>query len=397
MAAHDEQSARKPGIDTRAVHAGSPRDDPLGSVAIPIILSAPFDHPELARGGSAPYIYTRYTNPTLEAAEARIAALEETKGARVFSSGMAAISIALRSLLRSGEGLLASRSLYGGTRDLLDKEFVELSIGVRYLDMETLRDPGSIARHTDPKTRLLFLESPTNPMLRVLDVPALVAAAHDCGLRVILDNTFAGPVLARPARWGVDIVCESATKTMSGHSDVIAGAAATDDADLLDRLTFKRKIWGTTLDPAAAYRLARGLATLGVRVRQSGATAARLAEMIATRDWAAATHHPSLGEHPDHDIAKRTLDGPVPLVTFTMKGGEKAAVALRRSLRLIRPAVSLGGVESLLSLPSETSHAQLDDAGRTAVGIPPGTIRLSVGLEDPEDLMADLDQAARRT
>ncbi len=380
--------------DTTAVHAGAPRDDPLGSVALPIHLSAPYDHPERAMGGEAPYIYSRYTNPTLQAVEKRIAALEETRGARLFSSGMAAIATAVRTLTRTGDGVLATPAIYGGTRELFDQEFPEIGIRVRYLDMDKDLNPGSIKNIADEKDRVLYLESPTNPMLRVLDLPALIEAGHEAGLRVIVDNTFAGPVLARPATWGADLVCESASKTMGGHSDLIAGAVASDDEELLEALTHKRKIWGPMLDGDPAYRLGRGLMTLPVRVRRSGETAARLAARLHEADWVETVHHPGLGDHPDHQVARKTLDGELPLVTFIMKGGKDAAVALRRNVRVVRPAVSLGGVESLLSLPGETSHKQMAPEERERLGIPAGTVRLSVGLEDGDDLFEDLDQAA---
>jgi cystathionine beta-lyase/cystathionine gamma-synthase len=380
--------------DTRAVHAGAPRDDPLGSVALPIHLSSTFDNPERAMGGPSPYIYSRYTNPTLEAVETKIAALEGTRGARVFASGMAAIATALRVLLRPGDGIIASPALYGGTRDLLDREFPELGIRVRYLPLEELT-PEAIRKTRGDKDKVLYLESPTNPMLRVLDLPALIEAGHEAGLRIVIDNTFAGPMLARPAEWGADLVCESASKTMAGHSDLIAGAVATDHEGLLEALTFKRKVWGPMLDPGAAYRLYRGLMTLGVRVRRSGETARSLAQALTQQEWVKAVHHPSLETHQDHTTAQRTLNGDVPLVTFTLKGGEEAAIRMRRAVETIRPAVSLGGVESLMSLPGETSHAQLTPQQREEVGIPPGTIRLSVGLEAHEDLLEDLQQAAK--
>lgn len=390
-----EKPRDPPRQDTLAVHAGAPRDDPQGSVALPILLTSTFDHPERAIGGPAPYIYSRYSNPTLEAVETRIAALESARGARVFASGMAAIAIAMRTLVKSGDGVLSPPTLYGGTRDLFDHEFPEIGIQVRYLDLETLLDPDAIAKHKTERDRVLYLESPTNPMLRVLDLPALIQAGHDAGLRVVVDNTFSGPVLARPTTWGADLVCESASKTMGGHSDLIAGAVATDDEALLQALHFKRKVWGPMLDADPAYRLARGLMTLPVRVRRSGESAVTIAKELAEKDWIESVHHPSLSEHPDHETAARTLDGPIPLVTFTLKGGDNNAIALRRKLKVVRPAVSLGGVESLVSIPGETSHSQLSAEERERIGIPAGTMRLSVGLEDPQDLLDDLMQAAR--
>ncbi len=383
-----------PRADTLAVHAGAPREDPQGSVALPIVLTSTFDHPERAMGGPAPYIYSRYTNPTVEGVEKRIAALEDTRWALVFSSGMAAIATAMRTLLKSGDGVLSPPTLYGGTRELFDEEFSEIGIRVRYLDLDTLMDPGSIAKNVQEHDRVLYLESPTNPMLRVLDLPALIKAGHDAGLRVVVDNTFCGPVLARPATWGADLVCESASKIMGGHSDLIAGAVATNDEELMQRLLYKRKIWGPMLDADPAYRLARGLMTLPVRVRRSGGNAAWLANALAGEDWVETVHHPKLEGHPDHDVAKKTLDGPIPLVTFVVKGGDEAAIALRRRLQVVRPAVSLGGVESLISIPGETSHRQLSAEQRKHIGILPGTLRLSVGLEDGEDLLTDLRQAA---
>lgn len=379
--------------ETDAVHGDTERDPSYGAVARPLVLSSTFDYPERADGAPSRYIYTRYANPTIEAVEAKVARLEATDDAVCFASGMAAISGALMSLLKSGDRILTTPHLYGGTDQLFDKGLHRFGIGVDTLPTETLVDPDRLGRAATERHRVLYVESPTNPMLRVLDVPALVSAAHDADLIVVVDNTFAGPCLMRPARLGADVVCESATKSMGGHSDLIAGVVAGSHA-MMGPVRETRKIWGASLDPAAAYRLDRGLMTLPLRVRYAGETARRLAELLSQHDWLDVVHHPSLPDHPDHAVATRTLDGPVALVTFVMSGGEEAAVRLRRRVRLIRPAASLGGVETLLSLPSETSHAHLDVAQRSALGVPPGTVRLAVGLEHVDDLLADLDQAA---
>lgn len=385
-------------LDTTAIHGGTRPDPVTGAVGDAVVLSSTFDYPELPDGTKSPYIYTRYANPTIEACERRLAALHDAHSARLFSSGMAAIASALRACVKQGERILSSPEIYGGTQVLFDEELPEIGIQVDYLersDLDAMQDePTRLADHVQPEHKVLYIESPTNPLLRLLDVPKLTTAAHANGLRVVLDHTFAGPVLSRPLAAKVDLVAESATKSLGGHSDLIAGVVVGNDPELMQRVDRLRRHWGPVVDPLLAARLQRSLATLPLRVRQAGASALTLAHALAERPWVEAVHHPSLPAHPDHRLAGG-LDAPVGLVSFVVKGGDDAAVQLRRNLRTVRPAASLGGVETLMCLPFETSHADLSEAARRAVGIVPGTVRLSVGLEAPDDLLGDLDQAAR--
>ncbi len=334
-------------------------------------------------------IYARYGNPAQWAVQQALAALEHAEDALVFSSGSAALAAAMFALVAPGEHVLAARDLYGGSSALLRDEFPATGRSATLVD---LRDPLARAAALRPETRVLYCEVLSNPMLRLADLPELVVFAREHGLHLVVDATFVTPLGLRPLEYGADLVIHSASKFLNGHSDVIAGVVA-GRAELVARVWPKLVRHGACLDPAGAALLHRGLKTLAVRMRAHRDNLYAVAEALAADARVREVHHPCLPGHPDHALAERLLALPGGVLSFVLEGGEEAAARFCGALRLVREATSLGGVESLVSRPATTSHARLDPKERNALGILPGTVRLSVGIEDPEDLRADLRTA----
>lgn len=348
-------------------------------------LSASFTGPDGA------FVYNRYGNPTVRSLEDAVADLEGGTGALATASGMGAISTVLLALLRSGDHLIAQRSLYGGTFALLADLAERWGVEVTHVSGS---DPDEVAAALRPTTRLLHLETVSNPTTRVTDLPGLIAVAKRAGVLSVVDNTFATPLLCRPIEHGADVVVHSATKYLGGHSDVLAGIAVFADAGL------HRKVWhygtelGASADPFAAWLTLRGLQTLALRVRRHCDTALDLATRLSAHPAVAAVHYPGLPDHPDHELARRLLpDGHGGVLAFDLAGGREAARAFTESVRLAALAPSLGGVHTLVVHPASTSHRQLSDEELAAVGIGAGTVRVSVGIEHPEDLWVDVEQA----
>ncbi|MFD5467436.1 trans-sulfuration enzyme family protein [Kitasatospora sp. NPDC127059] len=342
-------------------------------------------------GSDAGFVYNRYGNPTVRSLEDAVADLEGGTGALATASGMGAISTVLLALLRSGDHLIAQRSLYGGTFALLADLAERWGVEVTHVSGT---DPDEVVAALRPTTRLLHLETVSNPTTRVTDLPGLIAVAKRAGVLSIVDNTFATPLLCRPIEHGADVVVHSATKYLGGHSDVLAGIAVFADPGL------HRKVWqygtelGASADPFAAWLTLRGLQTLALRVRRHCDSALDLATRLAAHPAVAAVHYPGLPGHPDHDLARRLLpQGHGGVLAFDLAGGREAARAFTESVRLAALAPSLGGVHTLVVHPASTSHRQLSDAELAAAGIGPGTVRVSVGIEHPEDLWADIEQA----
>ncbi len=355
---------------TDCVHAGE-RPGPHGEVNTPIARSTTYRYPEAADGGQASHIYSRYDNPSVQAAEAKIAALDGADHCLLTASGMAAI-VAITHTLEAGSTIAVQQGVYGGTTAYLNDEAARFGINVVSFDAD-----GPV-----PPADLVWIESVTNPLLSVADIPRIANEAHDHGGRLVVDATFATPILQRPLDLGADLVIHSATKYLGGHSDITAGAITFNGPP--DELWRIRRNLGATLDPDAAYLLSRGLKTLDLRVRRQAATALQLAQRLA--DDGVTVHHPGLPSHPHHAVAKRLLpDGCTGMLTLDL-GSKNAAIAFRRNSGIITPAASLGGVESLVSLPLETSHAYMADDQRRAIGVSDGLVRLSIGIEDPDDL-----------
>ena len=343
---------------------------------------------EYNEGRSAKYLYTRYGNPTITAVEGKLAAAEGAESALLLSSGQAATSTALLALLQSGDEIVCSAAIYGGTLHLLGDLLTRLGLAARFVGIDELRDP---ERVLSDRTRVLWFESPINPTLRCVDIKAVADACRARGVVSVLDSTFASPVNQQPLSLGVDVVMHSATKYLNGHSDVTAGVLAGGSSRLAPMEKARRSL-GTILDPQAAYALGRGLKTLVVRVERQNATAGVLATWLRQDPRVRAVFYPGLADHPDHDIARRQMRGFGGMVCIDVEDYARAAAFFDR-LKVFQRAASLGGVESLCSLPVLTSQWGHSDEELRAAGVTHGMARLSIGLEDVEDLIADLDQA----
>lgn len=380
---------------TLAVHAGSHDDPATGAVGTPIYQTTTFRLDDatcqaMAEGRVRPHlIYTRYGNPSQWAVQEKVAALEGAESALVCASGMGAIAAGLLAVLAPGQRVLASRELYGGTYRLLSQELPSFGHPVDFAD---LTDPAAVAEALRPGTGALYLETLTNPLLNLADLEVCAALARRHGLRLVVDATFTTPLGLKPLALGADVVVHSASKYLNGHSDLIAGVAA-GSREIMDRAWSRMLSLGSCLDPHACFLLERGLKTLPLRLRAQEAGALQVARWLESRPEVARVLHPGLDSHPQRGLAKRLLTWTGAMVTFDLKEGDAAAEAFCRRLRLVKYATSLGGVESLASLPYNTSHASFSETQRQAMGIRPGCVRLSVGIEDPEDLLADLAQA----
>jgi len=382
------------GDATLAIHAGEEKFRRSESVGTAISRTANFtfssteEMKRWAEGKSSAYIYTRYGNPTLATAEKKIAALEGAEAAVVAASGTAAISAALLAVLKAGDEVIASRQLYGGSYRLLRDVFPRLAIGVRHVEA----DLAGIKNLVGPRTKALYIETPTNPTLRLVDVKKAAAFAQEWGLVAIIDNTFATPVLQKPLAMGFHIVVHSASKYLAGHSDVIAGAAA-GSAVLIDKVRHNIIQIGGSMDPEAAFLLIRGMKTLEIRVERQCRNAMAVAKFLERHPKVARVHYPGLPSHPDHKLARQQMRGFGGMLAFDHKGGLAGARRFGDRIRVFLLAASLGGVESLAVLPVYTSHYNMSAAELQAASVSPGTVRVSVGLEDPDDLIEDLRQA----
>ena len=385
---------RDAGPDTRAVHGARPAPD--GAMSTPIHHSSTFAFPSLdamnaeqARGPAGAF-YQRHGHPTLRACEEHLASLEGAGMALLFPSGMAAISSAFLAHLKAGDHVVVLQQTYGGTRVLL--EWGAARLGWTF-DLADAREPGSWERAFRPNTRIFHVESPTNPTLCVVDLAAAASLAHRHGAMLSVDNTVASPLGQHPLEHGADLVMHSATKSIGGHGDLLAGAVL-GNAARLAAVWEVRKIFGPVPDPGVAWQIERSLKTLPLRIARANANALDLAARLAVHPAVARVFYPGLPDHPGHEIARRQMrEGFGPLMAVEPRGGGEAAVAVVNALRVVRHAPSLGGVESLASLPAHTSHIHLGEEGRRRAGIPEGLVRLSIGIEDVADLWADLDRA----
>lgn len=359
-----------------------------GAVVRPIHLAATYVQPGAGEWGE--FDYSRSGNPTRKALETAMASLESGVGALAFSSGMAAIHC-VTMLLSSGDHILAGSDIYGGTYRLLHKIIDRSGI---HVSLAPSTDLAAFAAAMRPETRLVWIESPGNPLLSITDIAACAEIAHRHGALLGVDATFATPVLTRPLELGADIVVHSATKYIGGHSDVLGGVLAVQDQELYDRLYYTQNATGAVMGPLESFLCSRGLKTLELRVREQCRSAATLAEYLTTHAQVKRVLYPGLPSHPGHEVAEWQMDGGFgAMLSFEVAGGFVAAKRVVESTQLFQLAVSLGAVESLIEQPASMSHASYDREDRLAHGITDGLIRLSVGLEAVEDLQADLDQA----
>jgi cystathionine beta-lyase/cystathionine gamma-synthase len=340
-------------------------------------------------GKSGKYLYSRYANPTVVPVEQKIAALEGAEAALVLSSGQAATTTALMALVASGDEVVCSAAVYGGTLHLLADLLPKFGIRSRFVSLEQLARPETMI---SKETKLVWFESPINPTMRCVDIAAVAAACKARGVISVVDSTFASPINQQPIALGIDLVMHSATKYLNGHSDVTAGALA-GPSRLMDRILDARKKMGTVLDPYAAYALGRGLKTLAIRVERHNANAMAVARWLSTDTRVATVYYPGLEQHPDHAIAARQMRGFGGMVCLDVGGGYDRAARFFDRLQVFKRAASLGGVESLCSLPVLTSQWGHTDEELERAGVTHSMARLSVGLEDADDLIGDLDQA----
>jgi cystathionine beta-lyase/cystathionine gamma-synthase len=373
------------GISTRAVHAGGAARQPGRAIVMPIHQTATFFSDAVPDGE---VLYTRYgNNPNHLALAEKLSALERTEAALVLASGSAACALSLLACVGAGGHIVAQRELYGGTLRLLTRELPQLGITTTFLP-----HAAGWADAIRPETRVLLLEIPANPTLRVPDIAAAATAAHARGVPLIVDATFATPVNFRASEHGADLVFHSATKYLGGHSDLTAGVVV-GRAALVAEVREKLKSFGPVLDPHAVWLLERGIKTLAVRVGRQNENGFAVARWLEQHPAVASVLYPGLPSHPDHERARRLFDGFGGVVSMTVRGGDDAALRVLQRLRLMCVAPSLGGVETLVSMPRFTSHAALSAEARRELGIDDGFIRLALGVEDSADLLADLEQA----
>lgn len=379
---------------TRLIHGGE-GERSASPVTTPIYETTTFtfDSAEQVRarqeGRGDRFLYSRYANPTVVAVEETLAAVDGAEAALVFGSGMAAVSTVLLALLRQGDEIVCGAAVYGGTAGALRTLLPRLGIGVRFLSLAELAAPAEVI---GPRTRVVWFESPTNPSLRCVDIGRVAEACRARGVLSVIDNTFAGPLNQRVLDLGVDLSVQSASKYLGGHSDITAGVV-TGRAELIATIDPVRRVLGGVLDPQPAYLLGRSLKTLDVRTARHNANAMAVATAIEGHPALARVDYPGLPSHPDHGIAREQMLGFGGMVCIDVVGGEPAACRAFDRLQIFARAASLGGVESLCSLPVLTSHWGQDDAQLAAADVTRGMMRLSIGLESPEDLIADLRQA----
>ena len=378
------------GFDTLAVHAGKERPVVGGSVVTPVYQSATFDY-----AGETSYHDLRYirlnNTPNHRVVQAKLAALEGAEAALVTASGMAAISASILTALGEGGHLIAQDGLYGGTHDFVVKDLPELGMSYTLVPGD---DPGAWESALRPTTRALYLESLSNPLLQIPELEAAVEFARAHGLLTLIDNTFPSPFNYRPVERGFDLSLHSGTKYLNGHSDIVAGAVI-GRAELVDRVRRKLNHLGGALDPHACFLLHRGMKTLAVRMRHQNASALALARFLADHEAVAHVNHPGLESHPHHARAAKLFDGTSGMLSFELAGGEHAARRFIERTELAISAPSLGGVETLVTIPATTSHLGMDPKERRGLGISDGLVRVSVGLEATEDLIADFRNALK--
>jgi len=378
--------------ETEAVRGGVDLSKKNGPLSTPIYQTSTFevtDSEQQLRATHSDMFYTRYGNPTHTVVENAIAELEGTDGALLFASGMSAITTSALALLKSGDHVVAQRDIYGGATKFFSQWLPKLGVETTFVDTTEYEQH---ARAIRPNTRMLYLESPTNPLVRVVDLKKLAALAKQHGLISFVDSTFATPINQRPADFGMDLVMHSGTKYFGGHSDLIAGIVA-GRRELIDKIHETRTTLGGVMDPHAAWLLLRGIKTLAVRVQRQNLNALRIAQFLARHPKVKRVHYPFLDDHPQHALAVEQMHGGGGVLSFEVDGSGEDARRLSEALHLFTLAPSLGGTDSLVSLPVLTSHAMISPEHRAKMGVTEQLIRLSVGIENADDLIADLEQA----
>ena len=383
-------------INTISVHAGEQACSETGAVDTPIYQSTTFSF-ENADAGAAlfshqkeGYVYTRYGNPTIKALEEKIAALEDAEAAQATASGMSAVSTCILAMVKSGDHIVSSKSVYSATFDLFSRKLPAWGIEVTFLDSSS---PADFARAIRPNTRLVYIETPSNPVLKILDIEGIARAIHQNEVLLVCDNTFATPFNTRPLKLGVDLVVHSATKYLGGHGDAMGGAIA-GRKELVERISveFHRDLGGV-ISPFNAWLVLRGLRTFALRMERHNSNALQIAEFLSNHPKIESVCYPGLPTHPDHQVARRQMRGFGGMLSFIIRGGLEAGKHVLNHVHLCTLAVSLGDVRTLISHPASTTHKIVPPEKRREIGIYDGLVRLSVGIEDVQDLTEDLEQA----
>jgi methionine-gamma-lyase len=383
------------GINSRLVH-GEYHPDATGAVNVPIYQSSTFAFQNAAHGAALfsgaeeGYIYTRIGNPTIRALEESVAGLENGAGGVATSSGLGAISTLYMALLEAGAHMVSTASVYGPSRGLIEEHFSRFGVGASFVDTSNLDNLRQAIR---PETRLVYVETPSNPAMQVTDIAAAAKIAHEHGVLLAVDNTFASPYLQKPLDLGADIVLHSVTKFINGHADVVGGVLVAKDDDVLRRLRDVMVYMGCNMDPHQAFLVLRGLKTLGLRIERAHEGAHAVAQWLEAHPKVQSVRYIGLPSHPQHDLAKRQMRGFGSMISFELKGGLEAGRRLMDHVKLAILAVSLGGVETLVEHPASMTHAAMAKEDREAAGFSDGLVRYSVGIEDAGDLIADLEQA----
>lgn len=375
------------GFNTRAVHAGQTPDPTTGAVIPPLYQTTTFAQDGIGKLRSG-YEYGRGTNPTRDSLQAQLAALEGAAHAFSFSSGLAAEDALIRAALRPGDHIVLGNDAYGGTYRLINRVLSDWGITNSAVDMS---DPGAVEQAISAgNTRMVWVETPSNPMMKITDIAAIAAVAKKAGALLVVDNTFATPYLQQPLALGADVVVHSTTKYIGGHSDASGGAVVLNDADLAEKIGFIQFAVGAVSAPMEAWLTTRGLKTLGVRMDRHSSNALAIAQWLTGRSEVERVFYPGLPDHPGHELAARQMRGFGGMISVSFKGGEQSARTVAESTELFTLAESLGGIESLMNYPSDMTHASVKG---TDLAVPENLVRLSVGIEDVEDLIADLEKA----
>jgi len=385
-------------LDTVLIHA-SDVEEPFGAAVTPIYQASTFKFKSAAHGaacfaGEDPgFIYTRIGNPTIGALEKTLAQLENAAKCVVTSSGMAAVNTVYMALLNAGDHIVSTDAVYGPSRVVVEKHWSRFGIEHSYIDTTNIENVKKAIR---PNTKMLYIETPTNPTIAITDLKAAAEIAQQHNILLVVDNTFCTPILQRPLDLGADVVIHSMTKFINGHADIVAGAIMSKTEELDKIIRPMMVTLGCNMDPTQAYMVIRGVKTLSLRVKKQQENAEIIADWLEKHPAVASVAYPGLPSHPQYELGKKQMDGPGSLISFELKGGFKAGETLMNNIRLVLLAVSLGGVESLMSHPASMTHSKMTKESRLAGGITDGLVRFAVGIEDVNDIIADLDQALRK-
>lgn len=377
---------RSSGFATRAIHVGQEPDPLTGAVSVPIYPTSTYVQEEI--GKHKGYEYARVSNPTRDRLETNLAALEGGVAAPVFGSGMAAIN-AVATMLKAGDHVVAGHNLYGGTPRLFNQVLVNFGLTFTYVDTS---DVNNVERAIQKNTRLVFLETPTNPLMELCDLRAICDLSHRHGVEVVVDNTFMSPYFQRPIEFGADMVVHSTTKFLNGHSDGLGGVVVCTKPEQAEKLAFLQKCAGAILSPFECWLILRGVKTLAVRMLQHDCNGRKVADFLSKHEKVQKVFYPGLSDHPQHELAKRQMTGFGSMIAFET-GSLGNANQMLRKVRVCSLAESLGGVETLISHPATMTHAGVGEEVRRKIGITDGMVRISVGIENVEDILGDLDQA----